>query len=54
MAQRTVNVGAPLRALLLLLAGAPEAVHAPSVSRPQPGAPLALTCLWPERSRFIS
>ena len=38
MAQRTINGGAPLRAMLLLLAGAPDAVHAPSVPRPQPGA----------------
>ena len=38
MAQRTVNAGAPLRALLLLMAGAPDAVHAPVMSSPQPGA----------------
>ncbi len=38
MAQRTVNAGAPLRALLLLMAGAPDAVHAPGMSTPQPDA----------------
>ena len=38
MAQRTVNAGAPLRALLLLMAGAPDAVHAPVALQSQPGA----------------
>ncbi len=38
MAQRTVNAGAPLRALLLLMAGTPDAVHAPVAPPLQPGA----------------